>query len=155
MAISTIIILIILGIILVFAEFLLTPGLSLLGIGGFLIIGAAIFLSFNHFSTTFGVSVLFGTLFLLFVMIIIALKNNTWDKISLKTNTTSSVHEEMVDHLQIGDSGKTISRLSPMGKIIIGEDVFEAKSLDGYVDPNTEVTIHKISGNILLVKIKK
>lgn len=155
MGISTIVILILLGILLIFAEFLLTPGLSLLGIAGFLVMGLGVFFSFYHFSPSFGYITLFSSLLILFIIIVVALKNNTWDHISLKTNTSSSVHEEIIDQVSPGDTGFAVSRLSPMGKVQIGEHLFEAKSLDGYVDPNTEIIIHKVSGNIVIVKIKK
>ena len=37
--------------------------------------------------------------------------------------------------------GMTVSRLAPMGKVEIGGKIYEAKSMDSYIDPRREVEV--------------
>ena len=38
-------------------------------------------------------------------------------------------------------TGMTVSRLAPMGKVEIGGKIYEAKSMDSYIDPRREVEV--------------
>ena len=56
--------------------------------------------------------------------------------------------------LQIGDEGKTISRLAPMGKIKINGHIVEAKSPEGFIDEGTAVRVIEIlHTNVVVEKI--
>ena len=52
----------------------------------------------------------------------------------------------------VGDKATTLSRLSPMGKIQVGEKIYEAKSLDSYVDPRVEVEVVGFENFTVIVK---
>jgi membrane-bound ClpP family serine protease len=54
--------------------------------------------------------------------------------------------------IKIGDKGKTITRLNPMGRVMVGNEHYEAKSIDKLIDQNTEVEIVKIESNKIIVK---
>jgi membrane-bound ClpP family serine protease len=54
--------------------------------------------------------------------------------------------------VKIGDCGVTISRLSPMGKVLIGGKEYEAKSAEAYIDQRSEVTVIGFENFTIIVK---
>jgi membrane-bound ClpP family serine protease len=60
------------------------------------------------------------------------------------------------DKVKVGDTGKTIGRLAPMGKIKVNGEVVEAQSTGAFIDHQTDVKIIKIQLNKIIVEpIKK
>ena len=54
--------------------------------------------------------------------------------------------------LRVADKGKTVTRLAPMGSVRFGDEIVEAKALEGMIDPNVEVEICMIEdGKIYVV----
>ncbi|WP_300744475.1 NfeD family protein, partial [uncultured Rikenella sp.] len=54
--------------------------------------------------------------------------------------------------VEVGVQGYTLTRLAPMGKVQIGDTIFEAKSLDSYVDPRREVIVIGYDNASLVVR---
>lgn len=152
-----IIILILLGIILFVIEFLLVPGITVAGVGGLILTVLGVYKAFNDYGTTTGAWVLIGTLLVSILVIAFSLRARTWRKLMLKTNIEGSVDVDITeDQIKVGDKGATITRLAPMGKIIVNDIVREAKSIEGYIDEHTEIEIVSIEGTSITVKpIKK
>ena len=94
-----------------------------------------------------------GTISLLIVATIFAFKSNTWDKIALNKNVEGKVESmSQPNELQVGEEGTAISRLAPMGKVLIKEKIYEARSEIGYVDENTAIVVKKIAFNSIIVE---
>jgi len=150
---AVIIILIVLGILLFVIEFLLVPGVTIAGIGGLILTVFGVYKAFNDYGSTIGVWVLFGTILLSVFVIAMSLRARTWNKLMLSTNINGSVDRDL-DESQVkpGDVGETLTRLAPMGKIMINDLVREAKSVEGYVDEHTKVEIVSIEGTRISVK---
>jgi membrane-bound ClpP family serine protease len=148
-----IIILILLGILLFLIEFLIIPGVTVAGIGGLILLGSGVYMAFENFDTQTGFIVLVITLIASVMILVFALRSKTWkgamltDKISGKVNTGP---EDNV--IQAGDRGVTVTRLNPIGKIRVNDVVMEGKSLQGYLDPKTEIEVLKIAGSQAIVK---
>jgi len=71
----------------------------------------------------------------------------------LKTNIKGTVDTDITkDQIQVGDKGSTLTRLAPMGKIIVNELVREAKSIEGYIDEHTEIEVVSVRGTRISVK---
>ena len=70
--------------------------------------------------------------------------------ISGKVNVVDQTGVEV----KIGDAGKTITRLNPMGKVEINGNYFEAQSLNKYIDQKTDIEVIKVLSNKLVVKLK-
>ena len=88
---ALIITLIIVGIILMVAEFLIIPGFGIAGIMGFISIAASCVLGFIYYSNAIGVLIIVINLLLLTFVTIFVLRSKTWKKLSLKTNIESKV----------------------------------------------------------------
>ena len=156
MSIPVIIFLILLSIFLFVVEFLLIPGITVAGIGGALLLIAALFMGYKYHGVTTGNLLLAGTFVLFVATTVVILKGRTWKRISLHTTIDSRVNmqEEGVAAVKTGDTGKTVSRLNPMGKVMIAGRVYEAKSITGYVEQQEEIEVVKVSGKQIIVKPK-
>jgi membrane-bound ClpP family serine protease len=72
----------------------------------------------------------------------------------LKDEITGKVNE-LDPRIQVGDTGKTISRLAPAGKALIKGILLEVQSMEGFVDHEKEVVISKIEDNKVFVNLIK
>ena len=150
---TVIIILIVLGILLFVIEFLLVPGVTIAGIGGLILTVFGVYKAFNDFGSSVGVWVLIGTILLSVFVIAMSLRARTWNRLMLKTNVDSTVDKDLTeDQVKTGDRGKTLTRLAPMGKILINDLVREAKSIEGFIDEHSEIEIVSIEGTRINVR---
>jgi len=150
---TAVIILIILGILLFVIEFLLVPGVTVAGIGGLILTVFGVYKAFNDFGTTTGAWVLIGTLALSVFVIVMSLRARTWDRLMLKTNIQGTVDSDLTeDQVKIGDQGKSLTRLAPMGKVIVNKLVREAKSTEGFIDEHTDIEVVSVEGTRISVK---
>ena len=150
---TVIIVLIVLGILLFVIEFLLVPGVTIAGIGGLVLTVFGVYKAFNDFGSTTGVWVLIATLLLSVFVIAMSLRARTWNRLMLKTNIQGTVDTDITeDQIKTGDSGSAITRLAPMGKILVNGIVREAKSTEGYIDEHTTIEVVSVEGTRISVK---
>ncbi len=154
---TVIIILIVLGILLFVIEFLLVPGVTIAGIGGLVLTVFGVYKAFNDFGSTVGAWVLIGTILLSVFVIAMSLRARTWDRLMLKTDIQGTVDKDLTqEQVKLGDMGTSLTRLAPMGKILVNDLVREAKSTEGYIDEHSEIEIVSIEGTRISVKpVKK
>ncbi|TDN95702.1 NfeD family protein [Sunxiuqinia elliptica] len=152
MTILIILFLIFLGILLLLLEFVVIPGITIAGIGGVLLLGASVYLAFD----TYGV--LAGIITLAFVLIVAPLvvyrffQSRTGKKMLL--NSEIDGHVDQIDSQTIheGDEGITLGRLVPTGKVRINEQIMEAKSATGFVDPNVKIRVIEVLKTQVIVE---
>ena len=72
----------------------------------------------------------------------------------LQASISSKNEPYEMDKIHTGDSGKTITRLAPMGKAIINDVTCEAKSTGGFIDENTDVEVVQVLNTQIIVKPK-
>ena len=150
---TVIIILIVLGIFLFVIEFLLVPGVTIAGIGGLVLTVFGVYKAFSDFGSTVGAWVLIGTILLSVFVIAMSLRARTWDRLMLKTDIKGTVDKDLTEEqVKLGDLGTTLTRLAPMGKILVNDLVREAKSTEGYIDEHSEIEIVSIEGTRISVK---
>lgn len=148
-----IVLLIVLGLLFLVAELVLLPGVSVGALLALVCDGFAIWLGFRDFGTTGGAVVIVAVLVLSLVVTVVSLRAKTWQRFSLRQEIRSSSTPVLPsEELHVGDRGKTLSRLSPMGKVEIGGRIYEAKSLDAYVDPRREVEVVGFENFSVIVK---
>ncbi len=148
-----IVLLIVLGLLFLVAELVLLPGVSVGALLALVCDGFAIWLGFRDFGTAGGAVVIVAVLVLSLVVTVVSLRAKTWQRFSLRQEIRSSSTPVLPsEELHVGDRGKTLSRLSPMGKVEIGGRIYEAKSLDAYVDPRREVEVVGFENFSVIVK---
>jgi|ADurb_Cas_02_Slu_FD_contig_81_410436_length_1120_multi_2_in_0_out_0_3 membrane-bound ClpP family serine protease len=151
---SIIIILILLGLVLIVLELFVIPGITIAGVAGFLLTAAGIYLSYQAFGTNGGHLCLGLTLLFAIVVMVFALRSNTWNKFMLTTNVESTVEPISQQQINEGDQGKTVTRLNPVGKVKVNGITIEARCPDDYVEPESEVIVTKVFKNYVIVKLK-
>lgn len=148
-----IIILIVLGIFLFVVEILLVPGITVAGIGGLVLTVLGIYKAFEDFGTETGIWVLIGTLLASILVITFSLRAKTWRRFMLNTNITGSVDTPLTEEqVRPGDRGEAITRLNPMGKIMVRDMVREARSIEGYINQHEPVEVVSVEGTRITVK---
>ncbi len=154
MGIAGIITLIILGIILILLEIFVVPGITIAGIGGIILLVAGIYFSYSNYGTPTGHYLLAGTFALVFGIFYVSHKAGALKNMTLSAEVKSKVREEIILQVKIGDTGKTISRMAPMGTIMIGDEQYEASSKGIFIDENTDIEVINIIDNKIIVKPK-
>ncbi|NQU87569.1 MAG: NfeD family protein [Mariniphaga sp.] len=154
MSIFVIILLIFLGLLLLMIEFAVIPGITIAGIGGFLLLGASVYIAFVEYGSLAGFITLAVVLIAAPLMIYYFFKSRAGKKMTLETKITGKVETFVHEKINIGDIGKTIGRLAPMGKVKINGETIEAKSNGSFIDHNTEIEVLKILANSIIVEPK-
>jgi len=135
-------------------EFLVIPGITIAGIGGFLLIAGGVFCGYYFHTVSTGNYILAGTGVSTVAIFITALKVKTWQRFGLKSTIDGKVRGIDKELLQPGTVGKTVSRLAPIGKAFIDEKLYEVRSDGTYIDNDEAIIITRIEGNKIFVEIK-
>ena len=152
MEILTVLLLILLGVILVIAEFMLIPGLSIAGIGAVIAFGISVYLAFKYWGTFAGIVTLIAILVFVPVMLYFLFKGKAVKPMMLNSDIEGKVINIDDQKIHIGDEGITTGRLAPLGKAKINGINVEARSLGSFVDQKTPVKVIKIEGNTVIVE---
>lgn len=147
-----IITLILVGLVLIFAEVLLVPGVGIAGVLGLLSLGGSCFYAFTQLGTTAGTIVTAVNVVVLVAFTIWILRAKTWRRMALQTEIQSKAVPTESSVLSVGDKGKTITRLAPMGTVRFGDLVVEVKALEGMIDPDVAVQVVLIEDNKIYVE---
>ena len=153
MILDTVIIIALLSvaILLVILELFFLPGLSVAGFLSVVFYGVAIYFSFSHLGSVAGVitlvvAVLFTLFFIWYFM-----RSRTLDKMSLHTNIENTAPTRISQSISVGDCGVTLSRLNPMGKVLIGDITVEARAIE-FIDESTHIRVVKVDATNVLVE---
>lgn len=152
MSLTAIIILIVIGVLLMLVEFLVLPGTNVAGIIGIVLIIGGIFYAYKDVGLPQANFVLFGTLILVVGSIVLALRSDTWKKMSLNNSIGSKVETIAPDSVKPGDQGRTLTRMAPVGKALVNDIEMEARSRHEFLDPNTLIEVLEVIGNQIIVK---
>ncbi len=80
------------------------------------------------------------------------LRSKTWEKIALKAKIDGKTSSSLEAEVNTGDTGETVTRLNPYGKVLINNKFYEAKTTNSYIDPKIKIEVKKIDGSHLIVK---
>ena len=155
MEIAIVVVLCFIGIALILLEIFLIPGITVAGIAGGISSVIAIYYAYTHIGVLGGTIVLISSLVVFGIAFVILIKSKALDTIALKTNIQSTVASGDSLKINEGDTGISISRLNPMGKVKINNVTMEAKSLGEFIDEETEVVVVRVFSTQLIVKIKE
>ncbi len=153
MSILAIIILILLGIFLFIVEFLLVPGITIAGVGGAILMGVAVYFAYATHGNTVGNYTLVATLIITIGGGAYVLRAKTWRRFMLDKDIDSQVQVGLEEEkIKVGDRGECITRMNPMGKVLVNGIVVEGKSIRGFLDPHTPVEVIKVLHTQVIVK---
>lgn len=147
-----IITLILVGLVLIFAEILIIPGVGFAGILGLVSMGGSCYYAFDQMGTTAGAVVTAVNAVLIVALSVWVLRAKTWKRLSLETNITSKAVPSESVVVAVGDKGVTLTRLAPMGNVRFGDVSVEVKALEGMIDPGKDVRVVLIEENKIFVE---
>ncbi len=136
-----IIFLVLLGVFFLVVELMFLPGVTIGTILSLVSYAVAVYMGFERFGFAGGAVTLAAAAVVSIAAVVVSLRAKTWRKLSLKQKIESSSMETPSDTVKVGQHGTTVSRLSPMGKVSIDGRIYEAKSIDAYVDQRSEVEV--------------
>ncbi len=144
--------LLVLGILLLLLEIIFVPGTTVVGIGGFILLAIGVYLAYTSVSAMAGHISLASSVAVIFLALIVLLKGQTWKRFALENEIEGKSIESMQEILKVGDKGKTISRLNPVGKALFDERIVEVSTTGDFVAEEVEIEIIKVEQNRIRVK---
>ena len=149
-----VIVLIILGILLLLVEILLIPGVNVAGIAGFILMIIGVYLAYDRLGNMQGTIALIVAAVASVTMLVFALRANTWKRVTLNESIDSQAGVDYNNLVKKGDEGTTISRLAPMGKALINNQVVEVSAIGELIDQQKDIVVVKVEENRIIVKLK-
>lgn len=147
-----IIILTIVGLVLILSEIFLIPGVGVAGALGVISLGGSCYYVFYEFGFLAGSIFTASIVTVLVALIAYAIKAKVWKKLALNTNINSKANNQDESVISVGDIGKTVTRLAPVGTARIEGRSYEVKSLEGMIDAGTEIEVVLFEDNKIYVK---
>ncbi len=154
MSLLAIILLIILGLVLLLLEFAVIPGVTIAGIGGFVLLAGSVYIAFAEMGKVAGFITLGVVLILSPLMIYYFFKSRAGKKMILDSKIEGKIENTTPGNIQPGDTGITVGRLAPMGKVRINGEVVEAQSSGVFIDHQVEIRVVKTHLNKIIVEPK-
>jgi len=156
MSIFVIIFLILLGLLLLLIEFAVIPGVTIAGIGAFVLFVISVYIAFAQYGTIAGFITLLVILIIAPAMIVHFFKSKSGKKMILDSQIDGKVEYINTEKIHVGDTGKSIGRLAPSGKVKVNGEVVEAQSTGGlFIDHDLDVRVIKIESNKIIVELLK
>ena len=147
-----IIVLILIGLLLIIAELIFVPGTTFVGVIGLLCTIIGIFLVFADYGNTAGYWTVGGTLIVTVAAIIYSFQSKSWDRFSLKSAIRSRVNDQDIYTFQVGEKGKTVSDLKPVGKAEIFGKIYEVRSKGDWIGAGQEIQVTKVDHKRIFVE---
>lgn len=155
MGLGTIILLVLLGVFFLVVELVFLQGVTLGVLLSVISYGSAVYMGFKSYGFVGGITVIIFVIVLSLVATIISLRAKTWRRLALNDKMEGVSMDSPDNELMKGDIGVSVSRLCPMGKVNFDGKVYEAKSIDAYIDPRQKVEIVGFENFTVIVKVVK
>ncbi len=139
------------GLLLLIAEIIFIPGTTLVGLLGFVFLAIGVGLGFKYFGSTTGWITLGLSSVASAIALYLSFNSKLWRRFSLKSTNHTKVNEGILNGIEIGQEGITVSTLRPIGKAEIGSHQVEVKTQGEYLDSGTKIKIVKIEFNQITV----
>lgn len=154
-SITIIVVLVLIGVILLLIELFLLPGFGIAGISGIALMVGGIFYAYMYSGPTVGTVTFVATLILTGGAFVGLVKSKSLQRIALTTDINETVDNSDLKKIQPGDSGVAVSRLNPIGRVMVNDVMVEGKSFDGeLIDEESEIEVISVSSFNIIVKKK-
>ena len=143
--------LLVFGFILFIVELFVVPGTSVVGIAGIVAVVYGLVRIFTDMGNTAGWIALIAVVAICSVITTWFVRTKSWKKITLNDELAAKVNVVDEQKIKVGDEGKALSRLVPMGQADFGGETYEVHSTDGFIDQRTSIKVVKIEGSKIFV----
>lgn len=145
-----IILLLVCGMALIVLELVAIPGTTIAGLAGVGLSIWGIYRVFVEYGSFWGGMVIVFDVLVCLILLIFTLKSKVWKRFAQKEEISSKVNE-IKTVVNVGDKGKTITRLAPMGTALINNERMEVYTSTSFLDPETEIVVEDVSGSKIRV----
>ncbi len=144
-----------LGIVVIIAEFILPSGgiLTLVAIG---LIGYSLYDVFAGISPTVGFIFVAADIIMLPFLVILGFKILARSPVALRSELSRKLGVSSQDQIAIeliGKTGVTLTDLRPSGKALVDNKRLDVVSSGDYIPHDTQIKVYKVDGNRIVVKI--
>ena len=146
--------LIVLGLIFILVEVFLIPGTGISGFIGLALMIVSIAYAYMKLSVLYGNVVLSICFISIILIIFIGFRSSFWEKFALKESSESHFNDEKHLDLSVGQEGKSVSYLRPIGKAEFNDLQYEVCAHDEFIESGITVIIEKIDNHKIFVKPK-
>jgi len=153
--ILTIVFLILLGLLLLFAELFVVPGMTVVGIAGLLFLGAGVWFTYDAYGFMAGNIALVFTLLAGAVVLIRSFRSRFWEKFQLKDAIDSKANDDDAldeNPVAIDEIGLALSALRPTGTARFGKRIREVECITGFAAAGQAIRVIRRDGNRIYVK---
>ena len=148
------ILLVLIGVVLIILEIFFLPGITVAGFSSLIFFGGGIYYAFVNLGTTAGYVTIAASVVACVVGIIWFMRSKSLDRISLKTDIDSVIPTQVNDSIKVGDEGIALSRLNPMGTVLIGTVQVEGKTREDFIDEGSSVIVERVERTSVIVRKK-
>lgn len=147
--------LLIIGFALLAVEILVTPGLTVFGLLGILVLAIGIYYAFIALPLIYAWIILFSSIAIVTAFTIWFFKSGINKGLALKARESMSFGFKPFKkeyHQYLGKKGVSLSPLRPAGMIKINDDKLSAVSQGEFIDSNEKIKVIRVEGNKLVVQ---
>jgi membrane-bound ClpP family serine protease len=152
MTLTIVLAIILLGILLIFLEVILIPGISVAGIVGSILTFGGIVAAFYYHGMTVGLLSLAVSGLAIGVAWFILLKTGASNWMANHEVIEGKGILSKSKQVEVGDTGVTTSRLNPIGNAEINGNLVEVTCQMGFVEQDKQISVVETSPNSILVK---
>ncbi len=148
------IIILLVGWLLLFLEVFLIPGITVLAIIGTLTMLIGVVLAFTQFGVLVGSLALLATAIVVVLAIVYGLKTPLFNWLTLRSKVEGRMNVIDEKQVRVGDVGKALSKIAPIGKGLINDQDFEVQSLGEWIEEGKTIEVIRIHLGKIIVKEK-
>jgi membrane-bound serine protease (ClpP class) len=144
------------GVIVIIAEIIIPSG-GILAVIAIFLFGYSLYSVFSQISVFAGCLFLAADALIIPVLVIAGLKLLARSPVTLRRRLSSSegvISQSFELENLVGEEGITLTKLRPSGKAQIAGKKLDVVSRGEYIDKDTEISVHAVSGNQIIV-VKK
>jgi membrane-bound serine protease (ClpP class) len=142
----------VLGLILLFAEVAIVPGFGVAGILGVLALGAGAVAAWTELGPVWGGVTGVASLFAAVIMLVWLPKSRAGKQMVLQHSHADAVSQEDQSSL-VGRRGITVTPLRPIGRVKFGPDEVDVITEGEYIDSDQEVEVMVVEGARVVVRV--
>ncbi len=148
------IVILLVGWLLLFLEVFLIPGITVLAIIGTLTMLIGVVLAFTQFGLLVGSLTLLATAIVVVLAIVYGLKTPLFNWLTLRSKVEGRMNVIDEKQVRVGDVGKALSKIAPIGKGLINDQDFEVQSLGEWIEEGKTIEVIRIHLGKIIVKEK-
>ncbi|MDR2912745.1 MAG: serine protease [Alistipes sp.] len=147
--------LIVVGGLMLIAELVLMPGITVAAIGALGCYGGAAYMAYTRHGVVGLLVVVAAVIVLTVAATWFSLRARTWQRFALGDKIESRSQEAPERKVKVGARGVALGRLAPMGTVVVDGVGYEAKTTGEFVDQHTEVEVVGFENFNIVVKAIK